>query len=79
MAGTANRLLENATLVDRLVGPEPEVIRHDPPVRTLPCLNLVLVVPDVLGVASGTAQRLWMSIAGSSWGDATSPPMPGYG
>ena len=51
MAGTANRLLENATLVDDLVGPVPEVIRHDPQMRTLPCLNLVLVVPDVLGFA----------------------------
>ena len=51
MAGTANRLLENASLVDHLVGPVPEVIRHDPQMQALPRLDLVLVVPDVLRFA----------------------------
>jgi hypothetical protein len=56
MARTANRLLENPSLVDDLVRLVLEVIRQDPQMWTFPRLNLVLVVPDVFRLPSPQLQ-----------------------
>jgi len=48
MARATDRLLKHPPFIDDLVGLVPEVVRHDPQMRALPRLDLVLVVPDGL-------------------------------